>query len=81
MGGIGRDNYARKGGETVEIVIKITDSEVKQALEEYGYEVTSQRVAEVMENIATSRYVDTDEIIRSAIETLADEQDWQMAKM
>jgi len=65
----------------VEIVIKITDSEVKQALEEYGYEVTSQRVAEVMENIATSRYVDTDEIIRSAIETLADEQDWQMAKM
>jgi Arc/MetJ-type ribon-helix-helix transcriptional regulator len=65
----------------VEIVIKITDSEVKQALEEYGYEVTSQRVAEVMENIATSRYVDTDEIIRSAIETLADEQDWQMAKV
>ena len=65
----------------MEIVIKITDSEVKQALEEYGYEVTSQRVAEVMENIATSRYVDTDEIIRSAIETLADEQDWQMAKV
>jgi len=71
----------RKGGETVEIVIKITDSEVRQALEEYGYEVTSQRVAEVMETIATSRYVDTDEIIRDAIETLADEQDWQMAKM
>ena len=65
----------------MEIVIKITDSEVKQALEEYGYEVTSQRVAEVMESIATSRYVDTDEIIRDAIETLADEQDWQMAKM
>jgi uncharacterized protein (UPF0297 family) len=71
----------RKGGETVEIVIKITDSEVKQALEEYGYEVTNQRVADVMESIATSRYVDTDEIIRDAIETLADEQDWQMAKM
>jgi len=34
-----------------------------------------------METIATSRYVDTDEIIRAAIETLADEQDWQMAKM
>jgi Arc/MetJ-type ribon-helix-helix transcriptional regulator len=65
----------------VEIVIKITDSEVKQALEEYGYEVTNQRVADVMESIATSRYVDTDEIIRDAIETLADEQDWQMAKM
>ena len=65
----------------MEIVIKITDSEVRQALEEYGYEVTSQRVAEVMETIATSRYVDTDEIIRDAIETLADEQDWQMAKM
>jgi len=65
----------------VEIVIKITDSEVRQAFEEYGYEVTSQRVAEVMETIATSRYVDTDEIIRSAIETLAEEQDWQMAKM
>jgi Ca2+-binding EF-hand superfamily protein len=71
----------RKGGETVEIVIKITDSEVKQALEEYGYEVTNQRVADVMETIATSRYVDTDEIIRAAIETLADEQDWPMAKM
>ena len=65
----------------MEIVIKITDSEVKQALEEYGYEVTNQRVAEVMETIATSRYVDTDEIIRAAIETLADEQDWPMAKM
>ena len=65
----------------MEIFIKITDSEVKQALEEYGYEVTSQRVAEIMENIATSRYVDTDEIIRAAIETLADEQDWLMAKM
>jgi len=65
----------------VEIVVKITDSEVKQALEEYGYEVTNQRVSEVMESIATSRYVDTDEIIRDAIETLADEQDWQMAKM
>jgi len=34
-----------------------------------------------METIATSRYVDTDEIIRHAIETLADEQDWQMAKL
>ena len=65
----------------MEIVIKITDSEVRQAFEEYGYEVTSQRVSEVMETIATSRYVDTDEIIRSAIETLAEEQDWQMAKM
>ena len=65
----------------MEIVIKITDSEVKQALEEYGYEVTDQRIAEVMETISTSRYVDTDEIIRAAIETLADEQDWQMAKM
>jgi len=71
----------RKGGETVEIAIKITDSEVRQAFEEYGYEVTNQRVADVMESIATSRYVDTDEIIRAAIETLADEQDWQMAKM
>ena len=65
----------------MEIVIKITDSEVRQAFEEYGYEVTDHRVAEVMETIATSRYVDTDEIIRAAIETLADEQDWQMAKM
>jgi UDP-galactopyranose mutase len=71
----------RKGGEKVEIVIKITDSEVRQALEEYGYEVTNQRVADVMESIATSRYVDTDEIVRDAIETLADEQDWPMAKM
>jgi uncharacterized protein (UPF0297 family) len=71
----------RKGGEKVEIVIKITDLEVRQALEEYGYEATNQRVADVMESIATSRYVDTDEIIRDAIETLADEQDWQMAKM
>ena len=65
----------------MEIVIKITDSEVRQAFEEYGYEVTNQRVAEVMETIATSRYVDTDEITRAAIEVLADEQDWQMAKM
>jgi Arc/MetJ-type ribon-helix-helix transcriptional regulator len=65
----------------VEIVIKITDSEVKQALEEYGYEVTDQRVADVMESIASSRYVDTDEIVRTAVETLADEQDWLMAKM
>ena len=65
----------------MEIVVKITDSEARQAFEEYGYEVTNQRIAEVMETIATSRYVDTDEIIRAAIETLADEQDWQMAKM
>ena len=65
----------------MEIIIKITDSEVTQAFEEYGYEATNQRVAEVMETIATSRYVDTDEIIRAAIETLADEQDWQMAEM
>ena len=65
----------------MEITIKITDSEVRQAFEEYGYEVTDQRIAEVMETISTSRYVDTDEIIRAAIETLADEQDWQMAKM
>ena len=63
----------------MEIVIKITDSEVKQALEEYGYEVTSQRVAELME--AIGHYVDKDDVIREAIETLADEQDWQMAKM
>jgi len=65
----------------MEIVIKITGSEVKEALEEYGYEVTPQRIAEVMETITTSRYVDTDEIIRHAIETIADEQDWQMAKL
>lgn len=65
----------------MEIVIKITESEVKEALEEYGYEVTPQRIAEVMETIAASRYVDTDEIIRHAIETVADEQDWQMAKL
>ncbi len=67
--------------ETVEIVIKITDTEVRQALEEYGYEVTDQRAAEVMESIATSRYVDTDEMIRAAIETMAGEQDWPVAKM
>ena len=65
----------------MEIVIKITDSEVRQAFEEYGYEVTNKRVADVMETIATSRYVDTDEIIRAAIEALADEQDWLLAKM
>jgi Arc/MetJ-type ribon-helix-helix transcriptional regulator len=65
----------------VEIVIKITDLEVRQAFEEYGYEVTDQMVAEVMEEISTSRYMDTDEIIRNAIEILADEQDWQMVKM
>jgi len=65
----------------MEIVIKITESEVKETLEEYGYEVTPQRTADIMETIATSRYVDTDEIIRHAIETLADEQDWRMAKL
>ncbi len=65
----------------MEIVIKITESEVKEAFEEYGYEVTNQRITDIMETIATSRYVDTDEIIRNAIETLADEQDWQMAKL
>jgi len=65
----------------MEIVIKITEPDVKEALEEYGYEVMPQRIADVMETIATSRYVDTDEIIRCAIETLADEQDWQMAKL
>ena len=65
----------------MEIVIKITDSEVRQAFEEYGYEVTNKRVTDVMETIATSRYVDTDEIIRAAIEALADEQDWLLAKM
>ena len=65
----------------MEIVIKITGSEVRQAFEEYGYEVTNQRVADVMETIATSRYMDTDEIIRAAIEALADEQDWLLVKM
>jgi len=65
----------------MEIVIKITESEIKEALEEYGYEVTGQRTDDIMETIATSRYVDTDEIIRHAIETLADEQDWEMAKL
>ena len=65
----------------MEIVIKITDSEVRQAFEEYGYEVTNKRVTDVMETIATSRYMDTDEIIRAAIEALADEQDWLLAKM
>ena len=65
----------------MEIVIKITESEVKGALEEYGYEVMNQRIADIMETIATSRYVDTGEIIRHAIEMLADEQDWQMAKL
>ena len=65
----------------MEIVIKITESEVKEVLEEYAYEVTNQRITDIMETIATSRYVDTDEIIRHAIETLADEQDWQMAKL
>ena len=65
----------------MEIVIKITESDVKKELEEYGYEVTNQRITDIMETIATSRYVDTDEIIRDAIDTLADEQDWQMAKL
>jgi len=65
----------------MQIVIKIKSSDVKEALEEYGYEVTPQRITDIMETIATSRYVDTDEIIRQAIETLADEQDWQMAKL
>lgn len=63
------------------ITIQIKDTEIKEALAEYGYEVTPQRITEVMEIITTSRYVDTDEIIRHAIETLADEQDWQMAKL
>ena len=65
----------------MEITIKISDSDVKETLEEYGYEVTPQRVADVMEAIATSRYVDTDEIIRDAIEIIADKQDWQIAKL
>ena len=65
----------------MKITIEINDSDVKEVLEEYGYEVTPQRVADVMETIATSRYVDTDEIIRDAIETIADEQDWQIAKL
>jgi len=65
----------------MEIVIKITESDVKKELEEYGYEVTNQRITDIMETIATSRYVDTDEIIRDAVDTLADEQDWQMAKL
>lgn len=65
----------------MDITIVIKQSEVKQALEEYGYEATPQRITEVLETIATSRYVDTDEIIRHAIETLADEQDWQIAKL
>lgn len=65
----------------MEIVIKITESDVQEALVEYGYEITPQRIAEILETIATSRYVDTDEIIRAAIETLANEQDWQMAKL
>jgi len=65
----------------MEIVIKITEAEVKETLEEYGYEVINQRITDIMETIATSRYVDTDEIIRCAIETLADEQDWLMAKL
>lgn len=65
----------------MDITIVIKQSEVKEALEEYGYEVTPQRITDVMETIATSRYIDTDEIIRHAIETLADEQDWQMAKL
>jgi len=34
-----------------------------------------------METITTSRWVDTDETIRHAVETLADEQDWQMVKL
>jgi Arc/MetJ-type ribon-helix-helix transcriptional regulator len=65
----------------VKITVEINDSEVKETLEEYGYEVTPQRIADVMEAIATSRYVDTDEIIRSAIETIADEEDWHIVKL
>ena len=63
-----------------EITVVIRSSEVKEALGEYGYEATPQRINDIMEAIATSRYVDADEIIRHAIETLADEQDWQLAK-
>ena len=65
----------------MDITIIIKQSEVREALEEYGYEVSPQRIADIMETIATSRYVDADEIITHAIETLANEQDWQMAKL
>jgi len=70
-----------KGDEKGKIVVTIKESDVQESLEEYGYEVTNQRIADILETIATSRYVDTDEIIRAAIETLADEQDWQMAEL
>jgi len=64
-----------------EITIVIKQSEVKEALEEYGYEATPQRIADIMTKIATFRYLETDEIIRRAIDALADEQDWQIAKL
>lgn len=63
----------------MEIVIKITESDVQEALEQYGYEVTPQRITSIMEAIATSRCADTFEILNDAIETLADEQNWQTA--
>jgi len=62
------------------ITVIIRSSEVKEALGEYGYEASPQRINGIMEAIATSRYVDADEIIRHAIETLADEQHWQLAR-
>jgi len=63
-----------------EITVIIKSSEVKEALGEYGYEAIPERINDIMEAIATSRYVDADEIIRHAIETLADEQHWQLAR-
>jgi len=61
--------------------ITISEDDVRQAMEEYGYEATEGRIADVMQTVASCRCLDVDEIVRQGVEVLAEEQGWQPAML